>query len=402
MTETIAIIGAGQAGGSAAVTLRQEGYGGRIVLIGEEPHAPYERPPLSKAVLLGEAPSDATDMFVPEAFEALGVDFRRGVRATAIDREQRRVTLSEGEPVHYDRLIIATGGRARALPVPGADLPGIHTLRTREDAERLRESLRPGARVVVIGGGWIGLEVAATARHCDAEVTVLEAAQRLCQRSVSAPMSEFLAELHVGRGVTLRLAAAVTEITAADEALAVRVGADLIPADAVVVGVGLEPAFDIARDAGLNVDSGILVGTDTRTNDPDVFAAGDVTMSPNPWAGGTIRLESWQNAQDQGAAAARAALGQEVTYEPVPYFWSDQYDVRVQMFGIPAENCRTVQRGAMTAEGFVLFQLVDGRVVAAMGANSPKDLRIAKRMIERRMSVDPEILADTSRALPRK
>ena len=402
MPNTIVIIGAGQAGGWAAATLRSEGFEGRIVLIGDEPHPPHERPPLSKKVLAGEATAASTHLMPAEEFAALDVDLRTPIRASAIDRVNKQVTLEDGEKITYDRLILTTGGRARTLPVPGADLPGALTLRTLADAEALGERLTQGRRIIVIGGGWIGLEVAATARAAGCEVVVLEAQDRLCQRAVPAELSEFLHHLHSEHGVEIRMGVSVEGIHGSGEALEVDLGGERLRADTVVIGVGLEPNGELAEAAGLTCDRGVVVADDTTTDDPYIFAAGDVTVSPNTWAGGPTRLESWQNAQDQGIAAAKAALGSPVKHDPLPYFWSDQYDVTVQIHGVPQPHHEKVIRGDLASNSFVIFFLDGDHVHAAMGANSPKEIRIAKRIIERGIVVDRAVLADPGTPLPRK
>lgn len=407
MTEThnqIVIIGAGQAGGWAATTLRKEGYTGGIVLIGDEPHMPYERPPLSKAVLKGEAEPEHTHLMPADKFAELDLDFRMGVRAIAIDRTHHQVELADGERIGYDKLILATGGDARALPVPGGDLPGVFTLRTLADAAALKPRLTPGAKVVVVGGGWIGLEVAATASQAGAEVVVVEAMPRLCQRSVPEVISDYLLRLHQGHGVDVRLGVGVDQIAAADDGgLRVELtDGSWLPADTVVAGIGLVPSTELAEAAGLELEGGVIVGMDTRTSDPLIFAAGDVAVAENPWAGRRIRLESWQNAQDQGIAAAKAALGQEVSHEPLPWFWSDQYDVNLQIYGITKPEHTEVVRGNPHEGDFLVFFLDGDKLVAAMGPNGGRDLRLTKRIIERGIGVDSAALADPEVALPKR
>jgi 3-phenylpropionate/trans-cinnamate dioxygenase ferredoxin reductase subunit len=351
---------------------------------------------LSKAVLSGEAPAESTYLIKKEAFDELALDWRPGVRVTAIDRAARRVRLSEGEPIAYDKLILCNGGRARTLQVPGADLPGVHTLRNIEDARALGQALLPGKRLVVVGGGWIGLEVAATARKKGMDVTVVEAMQRLCERTVPREISEYLSGLHAKHGTAVILGAGVSGFSRdARGMLTVSLsdGREL-PCDAVVVGIGLIPNDELAREAGLECDGGVLVDAQCRTSDADIFAAGDVASWHCAWAGRRMRLESWQNAQEQGIAAARAALGLEVDHQPLPWFWSDQYDANLQIYGMPTPSHRVVVRGAPESDSFVLFYL-DGNVVsAALGPNSAKDLRFARRLIEQRKVIDPERLAD--------
>ncbi len=393
---TIAIIGAGQAGGWAAQTLRKEGYTGRIVLIGDEAHPPHERPPLSKAVLAGEAMPESTRLMKPEAFAALTLDWRPGARVTRIDRAAKRLEFADGEALAYDKLILCTGGRARTLAIPGVDRTGVYTLRTIDDALALAPMLQPGKSVVVVGGGWIGLEVAATARKKGADVVVVEAQGRLCERTVPREISEHLLALHRSHGTRVMLGAKLTTFSSNEHGRSVVTlgSGDTLECDAIVVGVGLVANDELARDAGLACDRGVIVDAQCRTSDPDILAAGDVAVTPNPWAGRRLRLESWQNAQDQGMAAARSALGIEVDYQPLPWFWSDQYGMNLQIYGIPVPSHRVVVRGTPGSDSFVLFYL-DGDVVkAALGPNAAKDLRYARRLIEQRKPVDPQRLTD--------
>jgi 3-phenylpropionate/trans-cinnamate dioxygenase ferredoxin reductase subunit len=395
---TIVIIGAGQAGGWAAHTLRSEGYAGRITLLGDEPHRPYERPPLSKAVMLGDADPQSTQLMKPEAFDALDLDWRPNTRVSRIDRAGKRVELGQGESIAYDKLIFCTGGRARMLSIPGADLPNVHTLRTLDDAKALGAVLQPGRHVVVVGGGWIGLEVAASARKRGAQATVVEAQSRVCERAVTKDVSAYLYGLHLAHGVEIMLQAQVQAFHRQDDG---RLRVELadgrsVPADAIVVGVGLIANDELAKEAGVECNNGVLVDAGCRTSDADIFAAGDVAVTPNPWAGRSMRLESWQNAQEQGMAAARAALGQAVDYRILPWFWSDQYDSNMQIYGMSKPTHSIVRRGDTESGSFVLFYL-DGNVVqAAVGVNAARDLRFARRLIEQRKPVDTGALSDTS------
>ncbi len=395
-TGTIVILGAGQAGGWAAQTLRNEGFTGRLVLIGDESHPPYERPPLSKAVLAGEAAPASTWLLKPEAFEALRLEWWLDTRVDRIDRSAKRLVMANGETLSYDKLILCTGGRARTLTVPGADKARIHTLRTIGDALSLAQELRPDRSVAVIGGGWIGLEVAATARQKGAEVTVVEAQSRLCERSVPPEISERLLGLHATHGVRVMLGAHITSIARSTDGRSVLTLADgdSLTCDAIVAGVGLVPNDALARDAGLACDGGVIVDESCCTSDPDIFAAGDVAVTPNRWAGRRMRLESWQNAQEQGIAAARAALGLPVFYQPLPWFWSDQYGMNLQIYGIPLPSHRIVARGMPGDNSFALFYLEGDVVKAALGANAARDLRFARRLIEQGKQVDADRLAD--------
>lgn len=393
---TIVIIGAGQAGGWAAQTLRSEGFTGRLVLVGEELHPPHERPPLSKAVLSGAALPATTWLMKPDAFSALGVEWQPGTQVQRIDRTARQVLLADGAALPYDKLILCTGGRARQLDVPGADRVQLHTLRTIEDAQALAPTLAPGRSVVVVGGGWIGLEVAATARQQGADVVVVETQSRLCERTVPAEISDYLLALHSAQGTRVLLGTGVRGFARAADGRSEVLLADgsALACDTIVLGIGLVPNDELAREAGLACEGGVLVDTQCRTSDPHILAAGDVAVAPNPWAGRSLRLESWQNAQEQGMAAARSALGQAVDYQPLPWFWSDQYGMNLQIYGVPAPTHRVVQRGDAASGSFVLFYLAGDVVQAAIGPNAARDLRFARRLIEQRKPVDTERLAD--------
>lgn len=393
---TIVIVGAGQAGGWAAQTLRKVGFTGRLVLIGDERHPPHERPPLSKAVLAGQAQPQSAWLQKSDAFEALGLEWRPGTTVTRIDRAGKRLELAGGETLAYDKLILCTGGRARTLSIPGADSAGVHTLRTIDDALALAPLLQPGRSVVVIGGGWIGLEVAATARQKGADVVVVEAQRRLCERTVPPEISAHLLALHRTHGTRVLLGAGVERIgSTAEGRSTVTLGdGSVLACDTIVVGVGLVPNDELAREAGLDCDGGVIVDARCRSSDPDILAAGDVAVTYNPWAGRRLRLESWQNAQEQGIAAARSALGLDVDYRPLPWFWSDQYGMNLQIVGIPTPAQQVVVRGAAGSDSFVLFYLESGAVKAAIGPNAARDLRFARRLIEQRKPVDPQRLAD--------
>jgi 3-phenylpropionate/trans-cinnamate dioxygenase ferredoxin reductase subunit len=398
---TIVIVGAGQAGGWAAKTLRAEGHQGAIVLIGAERHPSHERPPLSKAVLSGEAAPETTHLFKPEEHSALNLDFRASVRATRIDRAAKRVELSDGEGIAYEKLILTTGGSARRLPVPGGDLPRVLYLRTIDDSLAIRAALGPGKRLVVIGGGWIGLEVAATARKLGASVVVVEGLDRLCARTVPPAISAFLKARHERASVEIRLGAGVKSIED-NGTLVVRLAdGTALGADAIVAGIGLEPDVALARDAGLTVDNGIIVDEQGRTSDPDVFAAGDCANTPLPCLGRRVRLESWANAQNQAIVAAKAALGKEDRYDELPWFWSDQYDVNLQILGLPARWPEPVVRGDPASGSFSHFYLDGERIAAIVSVNAPRDLRAAKKLVQTRKPVSAASLADPAVQLQR-
>lgn len=397
MSTTIAIIGAGQAGGWAARTLREQGYEGRVLLVGAEPHPPYERPPLSKGVLTGATSVEAATIFSAAKLAELGIEWRASVECLSIDRDRHRVMLSEGEPISYDKLILCTGGRARTLDIPGADLPGVFTLRTLADAQAIASQLEPGRRLVAIGGGWIGLEVAATARMKGLEATVVEAQSRLCERTVPPQASSYLLTLHESHGTQVRLGTGVQAITrAGDDALGVTLASgEVLPADIVVIGVGLIPNDDLARQAGLECAGGIVVDRQCRTADARIFAAGDVTMAANQWYGRRLRMESWQNAQDQGVAAAKAALGKEVSYDPMPRFWSDQYGLTIQILGCPGEapGEPVVRQDAATGK-FMVFGVDGTRLRGVLSVNAATDLRDARMILMKGKPVVASALAD--------
>ena len=393
--ETIVVVGAGQAGGWAAKTLRGEGFTGRIVLVGDEPHPPHERPPLSKAVLAGTAEPHSTHLFKQGACAELGLDIRAGVAVSSIERSSRTVVLTSGETVAYDRLILCTGSAPRRLGVPGADSPRLHYLRTIDDALLLRPRLAPGAHLIVIGAGWIGLEVAATARKRGASVTMIEPLSRICARAAPPEISEHLLRLHERQGVAFRLGVGVAAIEDSAEVVTVTLtDGTSVPGDAAVAGIGIVPNVAVARAAGLEIDNGIIVDERTQTSDQCVFAAGDVANMPLRCLGARVRLESWANAQNQAIVAGKAALGKEARYDELPWFWSDQYDLNLQMLGVPARWSEPVVRGALGSESFSLFYLEGESIAGVVAANAPRDLRAAKRLMQQRKPVRAEDLAN--------
>ena len=369
MANTFVIVGAGMAGGKAAETLREEGFDGRIVLLGAEPERPYERPPLSKDYLRGEA--DRTAVWLQEDpgwYEQHNVELRTSTPVASLDVAGRAVVLDGGERVDYDALLLATGAEPKRLPIPGADLPGVHLLRTVEDSDSLRAVLDAGGRLVVVGAGWIGCEVAASARQRGLEVTVIEPLSLPLERVLGPELGTFYRDVHVDQGVQFRLADSVAAIEGAGRAERVRTndGATL-DCDAVVIGVGVAPRTALAEGV-LDADNGILVDAGLRTSAEGVFAAGDVANQDHPLFG-RLRVEHWANALEQGPAAARAMLGQDVTYDRVPYFFSDQYDVGMEYAGLSRPDDDVVFRGDPESGEFIAFWLRDGRVVAGMNVN---------------------------------
>lgn len=394
-SRTFVVVGAGQAGGWTAKTLRDEGFDGRLVLIGDEAFPPYERPPLSKDALIGTAPVEKCYIWPPESWADLKVEFRPRTRVERIDRGKREVVLGGGGTIHYDRLMLATGTRPRPLPIPGADLGGIHYLRAIPDTLAIRAHLPTGGRALVVGGGWIGLEVAAAMRKLDIAVTVVELAGRLCARAATPALSEWLLELHRGHGVDVRLGSGVQRFEG-DGRLARAILSDgsAIDTTLAVVGIGVVPNVELASACGLAVENGIRVDEFGRTSDPDIFAAGDVTNHPNPFAARNVRLESWENAQNQAIAAARAMLDKGAPYAEVPWFWSDQYDANIQMIGVPDAWDDEATRGDPASGPFITFHVQAGRICAAVAVNNGRDLRFARRLMQMRKPVALADLAD--------
>lgn len=394
---TFVIVGAGQAGGWTAKTLRDQGFEGRVVLIGDEPYPPYERPPLSKEVLLGDQPPESTYIWPEGSWDEWNVELRRGVTVARVVPADHAIELEGGERLAYDRLMLTTGARVRKLLVPGADLAGVHYLRTIPDTEAIRADIARGGPIVVIGGGWIGLEVAAAARKQGAEVTVIETVDRLCARTLTAEFAAQLQHIHEGHGVAFRLGASVERFEGDGRiARAMLAGGEMVDAGAAVVGIGIVPNVELAQEARLEVDNGIVVDDQGRSSDPDIFAAGDVTNLPIARLGRRVRLESWENAQNQGIAAAKAMLEVGEPYDEVPWFWSDQYDVNIQLIGLPEDWQETVVRGDRAANEFIEFYLKDGRIDGAAAMNNPRDVRFARRLMQAGKTVDAAQLADPS------
>jgi 3-phenylpropionate/trans-cinnamate dioxygenase ferredoxin reductase subunit len=397
---TFVIVGASLAGAKAAETLRDEGFTGRVVLVGEEPEPPYERPPLSKGYLLGSDERDTAFVHDRAWYDKQNIELRTGTRAEELDPRAHAVTLAGGERLTYDKLLLTTGSVVRRLQVPGAELEGVHYLRRIEHADTLRGVLVEGARVVVIGGGWIGLEVAAAARTHGAAVTLVEVDTLPLRRVLGDEVARVFADLHAEHGVDLRLGTGIREIVGTDGRVASVTLEDgtSLPADAVVVGVGITPAVELAQAAGLAVDNGVVVDAALRTSDPDVYAAGDVANADNPLLGRHIRVEHWQNALDGGPAAARSMLGQDVVYDRVPYFFSDQYDLGMEYTGHaePGGYDQVVFRGDVPGREFIAFWVADGRVLAGMNVNVWDVAEDIERMVRSGAPVDPARLADPS------
>ncbi len=397
---THVIVGAGQAGGWAAVTMRQAGFAGRILLIGAEAYLPYERPPLSKTVLTAAEEPPVAWFHAAGRYAELGIELVLGTPVAALDVAARRVELADGREIGWDRLLLATGGRARRLAVPGGERAMV--LRTLDDARAIRARLADARRVVCIGAGVIGLEIAASARARGASVTVLEAAERPMGRSVSAEGAAFVAGLHRSAGVDLRCGVAVAGIEgwgAATEAVVCADGS-VFPADLVVAGVGMERNLALAEAAGLAIDGGVVVDALARTSTEWVFAAGDVAAFPHPlFEGQRLRLESWRHAQNHGIAAGQAMAGAGKPYDDVPWFWTDQFGVNLQVTGLPGLAARTVVR-VDAPPAFVAVHLgADDRVMGVTAANAPREIRAGMALIRAGRAVEVGRLADPEVAL---
>jgi 3-phenylpropionate/trans-cinnamate dioxygenase ferredoxin reductase subunit len=401
MSSNIVIVGAGLAGARAAQALRACGHAGAVTLLGAESTVPYDRPPLSKAVLCGTQDEAECVLLAPELAASQRIDLRTGAAVVSIDRAAHTVTLANGEVLPYDRLLLATGAEPRRLSVRGAELPGVHYLRTLEDARELREALQPGRRLAIVGGGFIGLEVAASAAQSGCEVVVLEAGERLLMRAVPAAIAAHIENRHRAAGVEFRFGVQLAAIEGAECARRVRLeSGEEIACDAVVVGIGAAPRTALAASAALDIDNGIAVDACLRTSDPDIYAIGDVCSFPHPLAGGRrIRLECWKNAEAQAERVARNLLGADDAYVAVPWFWSDQYELSIQIAGLPMFASETVER-PMSGDARMLFRLADdGRLVAAsaVGGNAiGREVRLAQMLIERNARPSREALADPS------
>ncbi len=398
MPDPFVIVGAGLAGAKAAETLREEGFDGPVVLVGEEPEVPYERPPLSKGYLAGTADRDAGRVHPADWYAVHDVDLRTGVRAEHLDPTTHVVRLSTGEELRYGALLLATGSSARRLPVPGADLVGVHYLRTVADADRLRVDLAAGGRrVVVVGGGWIGLEVSAAARHHGNDVTVVEPQPTPLNLVLGAQMGGLFARLHRDHGVEVLTGTTVRELrgSAGRVESVVTDGHAGLPADLVVVGIGAVPNTSLAAGAGLEVDNGVVVDEGLRSGTPDVYAAGDVASAFSPLYGRYVRVEHWANALHGGPAAAGSMLGQAVTYDRVPYFYTDQYELGMEYSGLGAPGDRVICRGNADDGEFIAFWLAeDGRVTAGMNVNVWDVTGPIQALIRSRRRVQPARLAD--------
>jgi 3-phenylpropionate/trans-cinnamate dioxygenase ferredoxin reductase component len=401
----VAVIGAGEVGARSALALRRLGFAGSIALIGEDPLEPYELPPLSKDFITSEeAPRTKTIASLAD-FAAAQIDYRRGVAARALDRGQKRIVLSNGETMGYGRLLIASGSSPRRLAIPGIAPDEVHVLRNAAEALALRDAFRPGRKVAVIGGGFIGLELASSARKRGAHVSVIEGLDRILKRGVPAEIASVVEARHRQAGVDFHVNTSILsgETRAGRHYLKLSDGT-MLEADVIVVGIGAVPNTGLAEAAGLAIENGIRVDDQFRTSDPDIFAAGDCANFPHPVYGGRrLRLESWRAAVEHAAHVARAMMGETVRYDAAPWFWSDQYDLVLQVAGLIDEGETTIRR-PIGGETFLLGHFAaDGRIVAASGIGPgdsvARDLRLAEMMIQRSMTPDPAIFADPAASL---
>ncbi len=400
MDEHLVIVGAGQAAVQAIQTLRQQGFDGRISLVGEEVYPPYQRPPLSKKYLAGALARDRLYLKPETFYETRDVTVHLGMRAVELERDTRRVHLSNGRVLNYDRLLLATGSRPRRVDLPGSDLGGIHYLRSIDDVDAISTAIEPGTRVVIVGAGYIGLEVAAVLRELGLGVTVLEATERVMGRVVCAEMSAFYEQRHAAAGVDIRTRTGVARFLGARSVDTVEAtDGSRFPCDLVIVGIGVVPNVELAQRAGLECPDGIRVDAHARTGDPLILAAGDCTTHPHPFVGRYIRLESVHNAVEQGKAAAFSILGQERPFVDIPWFWSDQYDLKLQIAGLSLDYDEVVVRGDMAAKRFAVYYLAAGRPVAIDAVNSPRDFMNGKKLLAARPRLTAARIADESRDL---
>jgi 3-phenylpropionate/trans-cinnamate dioxygenase ferredoxin reductase component len=401
--ETFAIVGASLAGAKAAQTLREEGFDGRVVLLGTETHRPYERPPLSKAYLGGTAGRDTVFVHPADWYAEQRVDLRLGATVTGIDRQAHDLTVADGSHLAYSKLLLTVGSSPRRLAVPGGDLDGVHYLRTLDDSDQLRTLFGSAARIAVIGAGWIGLEAAAAARDAGLQVTVLETAALPLLRVLGPELAEVFADLHREHGVDLRLGVELAELLGkGGQVSGVRLGdGSVVDADAVIVGIGVVPNTGLALAAGLEVDNGICVDERLATSDPDIYAAGDVANAYHPHLGRHLRVEHWANALHAGPTAARAMLGADAIDDRLPYFFTDQYDLGMEYCGHaePGGYDQVVVRGDLAGREFIAFWLAADRVIAGMNVNTWDVTDDIDHLIRSRAVVDPARLADPAFAL---
>lgn len=394
--EDVVIIGAGHGAGQAVLSLRQKKFAGNITLIGEEPWYPYQRPPLSKKFLAGELPAERL-YFKPEDFYAdPNINVVLNERVVSIDRKKKIVTTVSGRQFDYDKAIIATGSRPRVLDVPGVDLDGVHYLRGIDDVNRIRRDMLEGRRIAIVGAGYIGLEVAAVSAQMGLDVTVVEMEDRVMSRVVSPELSSFYEQVHRDHGVEILLSTGVGGFSGDGSVAGVILGnGEILDTDMAVIGIGIVPNIELASECGIDVSNGIVVDDCCRTSDPDIFAIGDCTFHPNSLLETDLRLESVHNALEQAKTAAANICGEDVTYCQVPWFWSDQYDLKLQIAGISQGYDDVVMRGDPAGESFSCLYLRGGQLIAVDAVNAPRDFVQSKALIADHARIDPAVLADT-------
>ena len=398
--DQVVIVGAGLAGARAAEALRKDGYDGAVTILGDEAHRPYLRPPLSKEYLRGEMDQEKVYVHGEDFYAGNRIDLRPSTQVTAIDAASRQVVLDDGDRVTFDRLLIATGARPRNLPIPGADLAGVHTFRTLADADGLRARADEADRIAVIGAGWIGSEVAASLQTLGRRVALIAPEAVPLERVLGPEIGAVYRDLHRERGIDLRLGTGVSRLVGSDRVAAVEtVDGERIAADLVVVGIGVQPRTELALGAGIAVGDGINVSATLETSVPGIFAVGDVASAWHPFYGRRLRSEHWANARFQGSAAGALLLGGNLPFDRLPYFYSDQYELSMEYTGYASPQDRVVVRGRLDERQFIAFWLADGRVVAGMNANVPGVAKAIERLIRSRAHVDADALADPGVAL---
>jgi len=396
VTERTVIAGAGHAAGQVVATLKQLKYAGQIVLVGDEDYLPYQRPPLSKKFLAGAMPAERLHFKPASFYDEPNIEIRLRTRITTIDRDNKSVHTEGGERISYDKLVLALGSRARRLRIDGADLAGVHYLRSIADVDDIRSELNHYRRTVIIGAGYIGLEVAAVMQQQGLDVTVVELADRVMSRVVSPEISDFYQIEHTNQGVKLRLSTSVSAFRGDKRIASVETtDGEQIPADFVVVGIGIVANTELAASAGLTVDNGIVVNDQCETSDPAVYAVGDCTAHPNAIYNRQLRLESVHNALEQAKTAAANICGKETHYSQVPWFWSDQYDLKLQIAGLSEGYDEIVIRGNPADRSFACLYLKNGQLIATDAVNAPREFVQSKGLIASHAKIDPARLADT-------
>ena len=394
------MVGGGHAAGQAVARMRQNGYQGEITLIGDEAYVPYQRPPLSKQYLAGELPIERVLLRPPQFYADKRIALKLGQRVESLDAQAKSIKLTTGETLDYDKLLLATGGRARRLPLPGAECAAIHYLRDIRDVDSIRGKVFSGAKLVIVGGGYIGLEVASAGTKLGVEVTVLEMESRVLARVTSARMSAYYEHLHAGRGVRIVTGARAARFEELGERVRVHCAdGKAFEADIVIIGAGILPQIELAEAAGLACENGILVDEHCATSDPDIYAAGDCTNHPNPLLGRRLRLESVPNAMEQARVCADNMCAKPATYAAIPWFWSDQFELKLQMAGFSTGADEEVQRGDAAENAFAVFYLKSGQIIAVECVNTPREFMAARKLIESGKQVSARQLADLNTPL---